>query len=279
MEMLNSILIAAIATAASVLPHTPPTVDGRFHKHLQVAKRAKSDYLPTQPITFQSPAADVFDSLKHRYQTDDIDGIGEIIIPLISNMKDRSEPELSLPEKHLMAAAAVKFYVRRGEFSKSVVPFLIAQNCQQRLTETGETGRVEFLDGEFQRSYLPPLFLTDAQQQRVGSEINAAIDAGELERSPATDRYLSPQKNELSAQQSEMLAAISAARSTDPIKDRQILKLVQHFVVYREDHYRLTHQSLALAIERLEQDRRLEEANRLRAVFRTHFSDSRRISK
>lgn len=270
---------AAVTTCPQSINHglTDPTIADRT----RVNRPNPSDARITTANTVQ-PSISPLQRLRHRYSIDDIDGIGEIINPLINNLIQPIPPaqsDLSISEQHLIAAAAVKFFVRRGQFSHAVVPFLIAKDRQQTLTKNAETGQIKFLDAKFQHSHLPPLFLSKAQRTQVHSEIKVALGNGLITQSSDVDRYLSPPQNSLSVEQQEMVAAIAAAQTANPIKDRQILKLIQHFVIHHNDHHYLTHQSLALAIDLLEQNQRHQEADRLRSVFRTHFPDSQRISQ
>ena len=218
------------------------------------------------------------DRLRYRYQINDNDGLGELIEPLWQHLI-QGVAEFNLPQQHLIAMAAMKFYSRTGQYDLAILPGLVAVQKQQAMQKVSATPWVEPIDARYRKQHLPPVFFTEQDRQRFRSQLNTAIVQGVLNESELVVKYREPTPDKLDKVQNEMLASITAATANDPPSDREILRLIQSYVTHQDQHRALAHESLAIAIEALQRLKRKDEAERLAAVFRTQFPDSRRLQR
>ena len=231
------------------------------------------------PIAFAQKSTDQkFIRLKYRYQINDIDGIGELITPLWQQTIS-GEPEFDLVQQHLIAIAAVKYYVRTGEHQRAILPYLVGVQMQETMKKESLETLLEPLDASFGIKYLPPIFYSEQDQRQFQSELDTAIDQGLLNQSEFAAKYREANPGQLDRVQSEMLTSITAAKTVATPSDREILRLIESFVAHKDQHWTLAHESLATAIEALERLNRNDEAARLAAAFRNQFPDSRRLER
>jgi len=227
----------------------------------------------------QEPVTSTIDRLKYRYQINDVDGIGELISPMFQQMIDGDSTEFDIPQLHLVAMAAVKFHVQSGVHHRAIVPSLIATGLQAKMKEDAIAPLVTPLNDSFRVKHIPPVFFSEQHRQQFGAELDAAIEKGSLNQSELAITYRDANPNQLKTVQQEMLTAISAAKGNPTPSDRAVLQAVDAFVSHRDQHPTLAHESLATAIEALRRLDRSAEANRLLAIFRTQYPDSRRLDQ
>ena len=219
-----------------------------------------------------------FDRLYCRYQINDIDGLGELIEPLWKQLI-QGDAKFELAQKHLIAMAAIKFYISTGEHHLAILPDLVTIEIQSAIEKESVRPLVEPLDASFRRKHLPPIFFSDKDRRQFRSDLNTAIVQGVLVESELVVKYREATPNKLDKIQKEMLASISTAKASNTPSDREILRLIQSFVTHIDEHCTLAHESLATAIEALLRLNRNDEAERLRAAFLTQFPDSRRLER
>ena len=219
-----------------------------------------------------------FDRLMYRYQINDIDGIGELIEPLWQRYI-QAAAEFDLPQQQLIALAATKFYVHRGEHYRAILPYLTGLQIQNALKKESLELLIELPDNSFRLKHLPPIFYSEKAQRQFRCKLDAAIDHGVLRESELVAKYRDSAPDQLSKIQTEMLTSISAAKANASPSDRDVLRLIDSFVTQKDKHTTLAHESLATAIEALQRLNRIDEADRLAEVFRTQFPDSRRLKR
>ena len=231
------------------------------------------------PAVFAQQSTDLLlNRLKHRYQINDIDGIGELIEPLWQRLMG-GNAEFDLAQQHLVATAASKFHLCTGEHHRAILPYLVSVQIQEALVSGSSQPLIELPDASFRNKYPPPIFFSEKNKQRFRSESDAAIDQGLLRESELVAKYREGDPDQLDSIENDMLASISAVKASDTPSDRQILLLIESFVAQKDQHWSLAHESLATAIETLRRLDRNDEAERLAVVFRTQFPDSRRLER
>jgi hypothetical protein len=204
--------------------------------------------------------------LKHRFEIDDIDGIGELIEPLFAQVVNAQKTDLDLPQKHLIAMAAMKFSLASGDHTRAIVPFLIALHLQ---TATKENPRHKLLvkpvdqTETFRTKYLPTLFFTDEDRSRFRDEFDNALSNGVCLKTELSKAYYNASENQRSPAQQKMLDAIARVKKNPQPSDRDILKLIEHFATQRTDHPAIANKSLATAIQGLRKLKRTAEAEKL----------------
>lgn len=216
--------------------------------------------------------------LKHRYEINDVDGIGTLIQPLFQSVVE-GDSKFDAAQKHVIALSAMKFYVRTGEHFRAIVPLLIGLQIQSKLEEATNNTLIAPMSDSLRVMQVPPLFFSDEDRVKFRDELHNAIEKGTIVESELVNFYRAAVPNQLMPHQQEMLTSILAAKKNPKPSDREILRLIDFFVINQAEHPTLTHESLATAIEALQRLDRNEEAERLQAVFDTHYPDSRRLKR
>ena len=236
-----------------------------------------SPELLAQAPKAQETAAQRIQRLKYRYDIQDIDGIGELIEPLFAQVVGGEGSNLSVPQIHLIAIAAMKFHLATGDHGQAIVPYLVATHQQTELAQGSLASLVDLVDESFRDQNLPPVFFSDDDLSRFRIQLKRAIEAGECLEDEHSAYYDESNSDQLNSVQKQMVEMISNVRENPKPRDREILKLIDHYISHRNQHRALAHESLATAVEGLKRLDRNTEADRLTSVFHTQFPNSRRL--
>ena len=133
--------------------------------------------------------------LKHRFEIEDVDGVGELIEPLFAQVVGEEQSSLDLPQKHLIALAAMKFHLISGDHSRAILPFLIALHLQNELKKQPlHLLLVEPVDKTetFRTKYLPTLFFSEEDRSRFRKQFDKAINNGACLNSELSESTTEP---------------------------------------------------------------------------------------
>jgi len=238
-----------------------------------------SPELRAQDTVAEGDVSQRIQRLQYRYEIEDIDGIGELIEPLFLQVVGGEGSTLDVPQKHLIAVAAMKFHLATGDHNQAILPYLVARHQQTKLEQTGIAALVDSVDEPFRNKHLPPMFFSENELSRFHSQLKKAIEQDACLENENSAFYAEENLDHLSFVQKQMLDAISVAKENPLPSDREILKLIEHHVTQLEQQPTLAHESLATAIEGLKRLDRTSEAERLRKVFQTQFPYSRRLDR
>lgn len=208
--------------------------------------------------------------LKYRYEIEDSDGVSELIEPLFNQLVGEEKSSLDLPQKHLIAMAAIKFYWNSGDHSRAILPFLIALHLETELKKQPHyLLLVEPVDKtkEFRTKYLPALFFNEEDRSHFRRQFDDAVNNGACVKTELSDFYYEADSNQLSPTQQKLLDTISLVKENPQPTDREIDDLMNCYFTQFLTHRALANESTKTAIEGLMKLNRTAEANRLKRMF------------
>ena len=223
--------------------------------------------------------AQEIERLKNRFEIGDIDGMGELAEPLFAQIVNGEVSDSDSSQKHLIAMAAMKFHLASGDHDQAVLPFLIASHLQTELEGESKDPLVDSVDESFRTKHLPPAFFSEEDRSRFQAQFEKAVENGACLETELSAAYYDAGTDQQSPEQQKIVEAILAVQGNPKPSDREILKLVEHYVTHLQQHPTLVHQSLATAIEGLQALKRDVEADQLLSKFRSQFPDSRRLTR
>ncbi len=228
-----------------------------------------SHQLLAQQVQVAETVASQIARLKYRYEIDDFDGIGELIEPLFNQVIGKEESSLDLPQKHLVAMAAMRFHLVSGDHSRAILPYLLALHLQTELKEQPHhLLLVEPADKtEKFRRCLPTLFFTADDRSRFRKQFDQAVTNGVCLKTELSEAYYKAGKDQRSPAQQKILDAILLVRENPQPTDREIHKLLDHSFDQWVAHPTLTREAMTTAIEGLMKLNRAAEADRLKSTL------------
>lgn len=215
--------------------------------------------------------ADQLARLRHRYKIGDVDGIGEMIEPLFTMVVDNEEPSLDLPQKHLIAMAALKFELASGDHSRAMVPYLIALHLQSELLKQPQhLLLVEPVDetAAFRTKHVPTLFFSPEDQSRFQKQFDNALENGACSKTKLSQTYYQADKRQRSQTQQQIMDDIARVKENPQPSDREIYRLLRDWFSHGNTDSALAEKSLTAAMEGLTKLNRNTEAEKLRSLRR-----------